>query len=647
MKCLPLPRLSLLLTLTVVCLATSLSAAETPLETARQQIDSTIAQGPYQPTWESLKNHQDPEWFRDAKFGIYTHWGPITVATDPAPAEMEWYGQQLYLTNHPAFKYHQQRFGDQKTVGHKDVIPHFTAAKFNAEEWADVFAAAGAKFAGPVAIHHDHFANWDSALTRWNSQAMGPHRDITGELERAIRSRGLRFLTTFHHGFAWRYYQPAYQFDAADPQFADLYGEPHAPNAPPNRRFLDTWVGLVDEVLRKYHPDLLWFDFELGSVIPPDYQRRMFADTYNWAEQNHRTIGVAHKHREIHQYTGILDFERGREDRLTPYPWLTDTSVGPWFHHEVLDFKTTGELVDVLVDIVSKNGCMLLNIGPRADGTLPEKGKALLRGIGEWLKLNGEAIYGTRPWLVFGEGPTRLKGGAFSEEQDRRGYTAQDLRFTQSKDGKTLYVIVLGWPERPFTVRSVSVDSTETSAAAEWLGAGPAKYEINARKQLVIQPPARQTGDHAFALKLTGFQVTLNEVARFDQPDALRLEPDKATLDGKQIQTQVNEGRPNIGFWDNPSEAIHWLVPITNPGRYKVRGEFSSANGASGLTLSVDRQSRSAVLPKTDGWFRPEFANFGELEFSKAGVYHLVLQPSEPRTWRPVNVYQLQLAPVK
>lgn len=281
---------------------------------------------PYEPTWESLQKHEDPEWFRDAKFGIYTHWGPITAATDGAPADMEWYGRQLYDPKHKAFQYHREKFGDQKTVGYKDVIPRFTAERFDPEAWADLFARAGARFAGPVAVHHDNFAMWDSAVTRWNSRAMGPKRDITGELAKAIRAKGLKFLTTFHHGFAWRYFEPAYAYDAADPKDADLYGEPHAPKAPPSPRFLDTWLAMVNEVLRKYEPDLIWFDFE-----------------------------------------------RGREDRLTDYPWLTDTAVGPWFHHECLPFKTVDDLVDVLVDIVSKNGCMLLNVGPRPTARSPSR----------------------------------------------------------------------------------------------------------------------------------------------------------------------------------------------------------------------------------------------------------------------------------
>ena len=325
------------LAMVMVLLAAGAVGAEDKLAPWIGRIDAVVAKGPYKADWQSLKAHQDAEWFRDAKFGIYTHWGPVTVGAEHMSHERgEWYGRQMYLPNEPAFQAHRQRFGEQNKVGYKDIIPLFKAEKFDADAWAKLFAKSGAKFAGPVAAHHDNFANWDSQVTRWNSQAMGPKRDLTGELARAIRKQGLRFFTSFHHGWAWKYFEPADKFDAADPQWADLYGEPHKPKTPPSRRYLDQWLAMVFEVVEKYQPDLIWFDFELGTTIPDPYRRQMFAAVYDWSEQHGRQISVAHKFRNIHAWTGILDFERGREDQITPYPWLTDTSVGPWFHHESL-----------------------------------------------------------------------------------------------------------------------------------------------------------------------------------------------------------------------------------------------------------------------------------------------------------------------
>jgi alpha-L-fucosidase len=461
--------------------------------------------GPYRPEWESLKAHRDPAWFRDAKLGIYTHWGPITYATEDAPASMEWYGRQLYLKDHKAFAYHKERFGDQNTIGYKDVIPKFTAAKFNAGEWADLFARAGAKFAGPVAVHHDNFAMWDSRVTRWNSVGMGPRRDITGELEKAIRRRGMKFITTFHHGYAWEYFEPAYEYDARDGKNADLYAEPHAAKAPPSAAFQQQWLAMVNEVLDKYRPDLTWFDFELTRVITPEYQRKMFADTYNWAAGAKREIGVAHKFREIHAYTGILDFERGREDKATEYAWLTDTSVGPWFHHNVLRYRTVNDLVDVFVDIVSKNGCLLLNVGPHADGTIPVRAREILLSLGDWLKVNGEAIYGSRPWHVYGEGPTRNSGGGFSEEKDRP-YTAEDIRYT-TRGGK-LYAIALGWPASGrLQLRSVAGKVERVGLLGH---RGSLKFSQDAGG-VSVELPDKKPCDYAFTLKVEGRGLAAGE----------------------------------------------------------------------------------------------------------------------------------------
>ena len=475
-------------------------AGEAPLAEQLKTIDQTMANGPFQPNWESLKTHQDPEWFRNAKFGIYTHWGPVTVGAEDGPAGGQWYGHSMYDTNSPTFKYHQKKYGGQHTIGYKDMVPKFTAEKFNADDWADLFAKAGAKFAGPVAVHHDNFAMWDSQLTRWNSLNMGPHRDITGELERAIRAHGLKFITTFHHGYAWRYFEPAFKFDAADGQNADLYTEVHAPKAPASQHFQDMWLAMVDEVLQKYQPDLIWFDFEFFAVIQPDYEKKLFADAYDWAAQNNRTIGVCQKSRDIHKYTSILDFERGREDKITPYPWLTDSAAGEWFHQKSAPYKSISTLVTTLVDIVSKNGCLLLDVGPAADGTIPPTARERLRGMGDWLRVNGDAIYGTRPWTIYGEGPTKqAKAGGFSENADKP-FTAQDIRFTTK--GDALYAIALGVPQAKLKINSLglaagkidSITLLGSDAKLDW------KQDADA---LTIQPATKWPCQHAVTFKIT------------------------------------------------------------------------------------------------------------------------------------------------
>ena len=596
---------------------------------------------PYKPEWDSLSKHRDPEWFADAKFGIYTHWGPVTVGCEDSGGQ--WYGSEMYNPGSSVFKFHRERFGDQKTFGYKDVIPLFKAEKFDPEKWADLFARAGARFAGPVAVHHDNFAMWDSDVTPWNAVKMGPKRDITGELAKAYRKRGLKFLTTFHHGFAWKYFEGAFKYDGNDPKYTQLYGEPHSSDAPPTKRYLDQWLGMVKEVLDKYQPDMIWFDFELGTVIPPDYRKRMFADYYSWAARNGKESAVAHKHREIHQYTGVLDFERGREDKLTSYVWLTDTALGPWFNHKSEPYRSTDNLVDTLVDIVSKNGCMLLNVGPNADGTIPEKAEKMLIEVGDWLKVNGEAIYATRPWKTFGEGPVRNSGGGFSEEADT-AYTSGDLRFTQSKDGKTLYVFALDWPAKPFTVRSMKAVSPSPQAAIQLLGSdAKVKWSTNEDGQITMETPLmapeQRPCKHAYAFKLTGF--TMSRL-----PEALMLDPAKAVLEGKQLRLQ-DVGGENIGFWDIPSEKVHWLIAIPESGHYRVRLRSTAASGKSSMRIETSGKSLVFDVPGTRDWTSIQRVNAGEIAFDKPGVYHVVLQAASSASWKPVNVFGLDFLRVE
>lgn len=429
------------------------------------EIDALLAAGPFKPNWDSLHSHVDADWFRDAKFGIYTHWTPVTVGSSFSPGDAEWYGNQMYKSDHPAFEYHKTTFGDQHAVGYKDIIPKFTGEHFDADRWANVVAQSGAKFGGPVAMHHDNFAMWNSSLTRWNSVAMGPHRDIVGELAAAYRSKGLKFITSFHHGYAWRYFEPSFAFDGANPVNADLYTEAHAQNAPASKRFQDQWLAKVFEVLTRYEPDLIYFDFEFFEIITPEYQQKLFATAYDWAAKNHRSISVTQKDRAIHAHTGILDFERGREDVITPYPWLDDTATGPWFYVAAEALKTPSYLVGLLADIVAKNGCMLLDIGPKVDGTFPEESEKILLQVGDWLRVNGEAIYGTRPFTVYGEGPTRNVGGAGFSENTDKPFTGQDVRYT-TRDN-VLYAIILGRPNHTLTLSSVSPKKLRTGRIRE------------------------------------------------------------------------------------------------------------------------------------------------------------------------------------
>ncbi|RXP54531.1 fucosidase [Lutibacter sp. HS1-25] len=418
--------------------------------------------------WPSIAKHSVPEWFRDAKFGIFTCIGPATLATQNKTTE--WYGWAMYDTigvywnNAPRgeakpsgeFLRHKELFGgDQNEVGYKDIIKQFNPTKFNAEEWADLFDKAGAKFMGPIGVFHDNYLNWDSDVSRWNSKDMAGV-DITGELEKAIRKRNMKYLITYHHAFTWYWYYHSFAFDGGITGNEDLYGKVHgfSPDSDsfepyPDADFEERWFDILKESADKYSPDLFWFDMGL-ELLSDNIRKKAFAYLLNEAEQKKQDIGLCYKIKFdvcIPPRAGILDYEKGRSTGLRADPWLSDTPLGGWFYNGRKS-RSPEAIVEILCDVVSKNGCLLLDVSPKADGTIPEDQKETLLGIGEWLNMNGEAIYNTRPWKIDGEGPTTLKTDDHFNENWEAIYTENDIRYTRSKDENTLYVIVLDRPTK-------------------------------------------------------------------------------------------------------------------------------------------------------------------------------------------------------
>ncbi len=391
----------------------------------------------YEGDWESLKRHKAvPDWFRDAKFGIYFHWGVYTV---PAFGT-EWYPREMHLKDKSEYKHHIEKYGDPSEFGYHDFVPMFKAEKFDAEKWADLFERAGARFVGPVAEHHDGFSMWASRVNPWNAKEMGPKRDITGELAAAIRKRRMRFVTTFHHtrNRTWYPRVEGWPTTSEDAMLRILYGNI------PEDEFRELWKGKLYEVIDGYRPDLIWFDSKLEAV-GEEYITDFLAYYFNRADEWGREVVVACKGLDLPREIGVEDFEKGRMNQITDYVWLTDDMISfrSWSYVEGMKIKSTRYVLGVLIDIVSKNGCLMLNISPKSDGTIPKNQEEVLLGIGAWLKKNGEAVYGTRPFVVLGEGPTRLKkGGEYARE--KLHYKAEDIRFTTN--GNVVYAIQLGWP---------------------------------------------------------------------------------------------------------------------------------------------------------------------------------------------------------
>ncbi|KAA3664428.1 MAG: alpha-L-fucosidase [Chloroflexi bacterium] len=465
--------------------------------------NSETTSKPYTLAWESLQQHPDPQWFDDGKFGIYFHWGPYSV-----PAfDNEWYSRNMYLEGHVAHEHHKSTYGPLSQFSYKEFIPMFTGEHFDADEWSDLFKRSGAKFAGPVAEHADGFAMWDTKYSPYHSVAMGPKRNIVAEMEKAVRKHGMKYITTFHHMWLWAWF-PTFnkELDTSDPANAGLYGpftEPGAFDEPqPDDAFCDLFINKIKEVVDAYEPDLLWFDARMDT-ISEKHRQDFVAHYYNQAEKWGREVGITYKNEDLAAGSGILDVERGRMSGLRPFKWLTDDSIcwKSWANLHEPEYKSVKRLVDSLVDIVSKNGNLLLNIPPEANGRIPDPVRERLLGIGEWLKVNGEGIYGTRPFHTFGEGPTQVQEGHFSEKENA-DFTAADIRYT-TKD-KTIYAICMGWPTNEITLKSIQpqIVAPAQITSVELLGAADQLMWKLDDTGLTISPPNTRPSEHAITFKI-------------------------------------------------------------------------------------------------------------------------------------------------
>lgn len=475
------------------------------------------AQKKYKKNWTSLNSvNPAPDWFQDAKFGIYAHWGPVSsafVGADPDKHYAGWHGMKMYdngkldpnklgkpTNNHI---HHQQKYGDPAQFGYKHIIEQFDPSGFNAKEWADLFALSGAKFAGPVAMHHDNFAMWDSKATRWNAMNYGGI-DPSAALKKEIEAKGMKFMGSFHHAFTWKYFSTAHAYGGISPADYDLYTDPHElDDDTPSKRFYKEWWAKLKEYIDKYQPDLIWFDWWLENMTE-EARQKFLAYYYNKGLEWKKDVVVCYKESTFTENIAIKDYERGRPNQPKGNVWLTDTSPGAWFYRPNAKFKTSNELIDILIDIVSKNGCMLLNVPPNPDGSIPPVMVDLLKDMGEWLAVNGEAIYGTRPWTIFGEGPTRLPEGGHKIEKIKIAYTNTDIRFTKQSD-KVFYAIVMDQPEGELIIQSLSTQLGVLNSkieAIELLGSKETiRWERN-EKGLVIQAPKQFASSYAHAFKI-------------------------------------------------------------------------------------------------------------------------------------------------
>ena len=432
-----------------------------------KNVEKGIAAGPFHDDWDSLSRFQVPDWYQDGKFGIFIHWGPYSV---PAFGN-EWYPRNMYQEGTPEFNHHIAHYGSQREFGYKEFISLFKGERFDPHLWADLFQRAGARFVVPVAEHHDGFQMYDSALSPWNAAKMGPKRDVIGELALAVRETGLIFGLSNHRAEHYFFFDGGLKVDSdvTDPRWADFYGPPHpAPrelsdleNAPPRKEHLDDWLARNCELVEKYQPQLVWFDWWIQNLAFKPYLKKFAAYYYNQAAAWNKPVAINYKFQAFPDGTAVYDIERGQLANISPLFWQGDTSVSKnsWGYIENHDYKTAENIICDLIDTVCKNGALLLNIGPRPDGTIPEPEQEILLEIGNWLAVNGEAIYGTKPWQLFGEGPTDIVAGTFNDTK-RTSFTSEDFRF--SKKGETLYAFALKWPENGrLLIKSLAADVVE------------------------------------------------------------------------------------------------------------------------------------------------------------------------------------------
>jgi len=475
-----------------------------------------IATGKFSADPDSLKAYQAPDWFRDAKFGIWAHWGPQAV-----PRQGDWYARFMYVPGHPHYDHHVRTYGHPSEVGYKDLIPLWKAERFDPDALMARYKAAGAKYFVSMGVHHDNFDLWNSRYHRWNAVLMGPRRDIVGAWKAAASRYGLRFGVSEHLGasYCWWYPNHLYDqfwpklglgYDGADPKFADLYhdnrDEPFR-NTPEswytrNPQYHRMWFTRIRDLLDTHQPDLLYSD---GGLPFGETGRSLLAHFYNSTIARTGRLEAVYNCKdsgsgEFDRRWAVQDVERGVLKGINPLPWQTDTSNGDWFDNENYQYKTPGDVVTMLADIVSKNGNMLLNVVLHADGSLPPESDTLLDELAGWMHANGDAIHGTQPWKVYGEGPTEAAAGMFKE---KTSYTAEDIRFTTKRD--TLYAITLGTPSGKTAITSLATYNPHEQRRIRdirLLGYPEALGFTQSDRALLIDLPAHLPTRHASAFAI-------------------------------------------------------------------------------------------------------------------------------------------------
>jgi len=644
-----------------LALAAALPAAsradDTPATPATPQ---PIADGPFKPTMDSLKQYECPTWFRDAKFGIWAHWGPQSV-----PMDGDWYARGIYEQGSGHNKYHVEHYGHPSEFGYKDIIPLWKAEKWDPERLMTLYKKAGARYFVSMGTHHDDFFLWNSKIHKWNAVNMGPHRDVVGEWQKAAEKNGLKFGVSEHLGASFTWFQKAHgsdktgpkagvPYDGANPEYQDLYHFPAEPGDTgwysKNPKWQAQWFGEIKELVDGYHPDLLYSDG--GVAFGNAVGLGMIAHLYNTNAALHGgKCEAIYNCKQKSEGRWVEDLERGIMSKIDPHPWQTDTSIGDWFYNRNWKFRPVSWVIDMLVDNVSKDGNLLLNVVQRPDGSLDPEVEDMLGQLATWTAIHGEAIYGTRPWLVYGESAVKVKGGGFNEDYK---YNAREIRFTTK--GDALYAIALGWPEDgQLVIHSLAKpegQDVNTITAISLLGSDAKLEWKQTADGLTVTLPAQKVSPYTTALKITGTNLTNIPVVvppHVLAPNAkgeLKLAADDATMHGS-LKTEDKGGISTIGFWDNAADTASWdSVEIHKPGTYEVSALVATTN-TSALTVEIAGESVSGDLPNTGDWDKFQPVTLGTIAIKDAGKVAIKVRPKDPAQWHATNLAAITLKPVK
>lgn len=632
--------------------------------TAQQNLP--VAPGPFTGTAQSLQKYRAPDWFRDAKFGIWSHWGPQAV-----PRQGDWYARKMYIPGDRHYKHHLETYGHPSKHGFKDIIPLWKAEKWNPNALMALYARAGAKYFVSMGVHHDNFDLWNSRFHAWNAVSMGPRRDVVGEWKRAAQKFGLRFGVSEHLGASYSWFQTSHgadtsgplagvPYDGADPKWQALYHSPSSngpgwyTNSPEAQR---NWYCRIQNLIDEYQPDLLYSD---GGIPFGEVGHSLIAHLYNSSIQRHGgKLEAVYNYKGIGsgqaiEGAGVLDVERGGLARISALPWQTDTSIGDWFYSEGFRYKTARQVIHQMADIVSKNGNLLINVVQYPDGSLPPESLQFLREMAQWMPLNGEAIYGTRPWTIFGEGPTQVRAGNFREDFP---FTAHDIRFTTKKDA--LYAITLGAPSEPVLIKSLALGSplvTGSASNVSLLGHKGKLQWARTAQGLEIQLPKALPSQHALAFKILGFKTVANvdpalimaTVSQTIEPGAdgsITLLPDQASLHGGGIGVEGEGEGANIGFWDNARDWVSWDKVKLAPGAYRVALDAATIHNSSDFVLEVAGRKLPGKATLTGSWNAFKTFDLGTVEIGQAGTFAVSVRPSVG-AWNAINIRAIRLSKV-